>query len=141
MSALASEPLNPDGVHMDDGTSTQPSKRPDDTAFKQQKLKSWQPVMSPPYVISCFLITGIIFIIIGAVVVVTSDGIQEVTIRYDQVRGCDVQDRLPELGYACTPFTLPIQLTKKMEAPVYMYYRTTDAMPRVEVMISSLETA
>lgn len=120
MTALASEPLNPDGLHMDDGSAVQSSKRPDDTAFKQQKLKSWQPVMSPPYVISCFLITGIIFIIIGAVVVVTSDGIQEVVIRYDQVGDCnyDASD-----GYACPEFPLPIQLTKKMKAPVYMYYK------------------
>ena len=42
------------------------SKRPADTAFKQQRLPAWQPVMSPPYVIGCFIAVAIIFIYLWA---------------------------------------------------------------------------
>ena len=40
-------------------------KQTTDTPFKQQRLQSWQPILTPPVVIILFLIVGIIFIPVG----------------------------------------------------------------------------
>jgi hypothetical protein len=94
------------------------SKKPDDTsAFKQQRMPAWQPVMSPPYVISCFLIIGCIFIPIGIVVIVTSDKIIEVRERYDHlVPSCG------DFGKGCN-HTMTITVPSTMDPPVLMYYQ------------------
>ena len=44
-----------------------------DTAFKQQRLKAWQPILTPKPVILSFLIIGIVFIPIGAGIVYSSN--------------------------------------------------------------------
>jgi len=41
--------------------------RPHDSAFKQQRLKAWQPILTPRWVIGSFFLIGIIFIPIGIV--------------------------------------------------------------------------
>ena len=41
------------------------SHRPADVALKQQRMKSWQPLLDPKWVITCYLMIGIIFIPTG----------------------------------------------------------------------------
>lgn len=48
------------------------SRRPSDSAFKQQKLKAWQPILTPKWVISCFTVVGAIFIPIGIAIMLAS---------------------------------------------------------------------
>jgi hypothetical protein len=36
-----------------------------DTAFKQQRLKAWQPILTPKTVLPTFFIVGIIFAPLG----------------------------------------------------------------------------
>lgn len=43
--------------------------------FKQQKLKAWQPILTPRAVIISFLVIGIIFIPVGIVLLVASDSV------------------------------------------------------------------
>jgi hypothetical protein len=94
-----------------DSSSQSQSKRPGNTAFKQQRLKAWQPILTPKPVIFSFLIIGIVFIPIGAGIVYSSNQVVEVDQRYDSF--CDV-------GQVCN-FTITVKET--MEPPVYMYYR------------------
>ena len=47
-----------------------------DTAFKQQRLASWQPILTPEIVIALFLILGIIFVPIGTALKRISDGVR-----------------------------------------------------------------
>ena len=37
-----------------------------DTAFKQQRLKAWQPILTPRTVLPTFFLLGLIFIPLGA---------------------------------------------------------------------------
>jgi len=60
-----------------------PSNRPDDSAFKQQRLKAWQPILTPLFVIGTFLCIGIVFIPIGIVLKMQGDGVFESTSVYD----------------------------------------------------------
>lgn len=87
------------------------SKKPANTAFKQQRLKAWQPILTPKPVILSFLIVGIIFIPIGIGIVISSNEVVEVTERYDNQCG---------VGEVCN---IPIVVPSTMKAPVYLYYR------------------
>lgn len=60
-----------------------PSNRPEDTAFKQQRLKAWQPILTPLWVILTFVAIGIMFIPIGIVLKVQSDNVFEKVVYYD----------------------------------------------------------
>jgi hypothetical protein len=44
-----------------------------DTAFKQQRLPAWQPIITANTALPVFLIIGLTFIPIGIVLVVTSE--------------------------------------------------------------------
>jgi len=58
--------------------------RPHDTPFKQQKLASWQPILTPFSVILTFVIIAVIFIPIGAGILASSNSVIAVgPIRYD----------------------------------------------------------
>ncbi|EGG23050.1 hypothetical protein DFA_05180 [Cavenderia fasciculata] len=88
------------------------SNRPANTAFKQQRLKAWEPILTPAPVIITFIVIGIIFIPIGAVMLNASNQVQEYSKRYDDI--CDVGN---------TTCNISIEVPKDMDAPVYMYYR------------------
>lgn len=96
---------------MSSDSSVPQSKRPGNTAFKQQRLKAWQPILTPKPVILSFLIIGIVFIPIGAGIVYSSNQVAEADTRYDNT--CSI-------GSVCN---ITINVKEKMEAPVYMYYR------------------
>lgn len=99
------------------GAAAPESKKPDDTsAFKQQRMPAWQPVMSPPWVIAAFIILSLIFIPIGIVVIVVSDKIVEVKERYDHKQSCNT------LGEGCE-LKLNVYIPEDMEPPVLMYYQ------------------
>jgi len=62
-------------------------RRPAVSRFKQQQLAAWQPILTPHSVIPCFFILGIIFVPIGAIILVASQTIQEQVIEYDNICG------------------------------------------------------
>jgi hypothetical protein len=43
-----------------------------DTPFKQQRMKAWQPILTPVKVIVIFLIIGIIFVPVGTSLLASS---------------------------------------------------------------------
>jgi hypothetical protein len=93
------------------------SKRPEDSAFKQQRLKAWQPLLTPFWVIATFFLIGVLFVILGGVIVKYSNDIVEVEQQYDNNAGC------PEGSSGCT---LTINIVTTMKAPVYLYYKLTN---------------
>ena len=52
------------------------ANRPDNTAFTQQRLPAWQPMLSAGIVIPGFVLIGLAFIGIGVALFVTSKNIQ-----------------------------------------------------------------
>ncbi|XP_071597645.1 cell cycle control protein 50A isoform X2 [Heliangelus exortis] len=53
------------------------TRKPDNTAFKQQRLPAWQPILTAGTVLPAFFIIGLIFIPIGIGIFVTSNNIRE----------------------------------------------------------------
>ncbi|TFY75293.1 hypothetical protein EWM64_g8719, partial [Hericium alpestre] len=57
-------------------------KRPANTAFKQQRLKAWQPILTPKTVLPTLFIIGILFAPIGGLLVWGSSLATEITVNY-----------------------------------------------------------
>ena len=100
------------------------SKRPADTSFKQQRLKAWQPILTPYWVIGTFMVVGIAFVPLGVELKRASDSVVEYVKPYD---GKGVQTACSNVEY--TPQSkgmqtcnLTINVKQKMEPPVYVYY-------------------
>ncbi|KAH9857801.1 cell cycle control protein [Lenzites betulinus] len=57
-------------------------RRPANTAFKQQRLKAWQPILTPRTVLPTLFIIGVLFAPIGALLVWGSGLVSEIDIDY-----------------------------------------------------------
>jgi len=110
------------------------SNKPQDTDFKQQRLKAWQPILTPKWVIGTFVVLALIFIPIGIAVLAASMGVQQVTVRYDNLPNCKVEclsDRTPSNATECqpansSPCVVTINIEDDMEAPVFFYFQLTN---------------
>jgi len=82
-----------------------------DTAWRQQRLHSWQPLLTPPYVIAAFFVVGFFFIPMGIIIYEQSQKIVEVSQRYDDT--C-------VMGTVCT---VSLTIPSNMNGLVYFYYQ------------------
>ena len=64
-----------------DSTSLK-SKRPSDSAFKQQRLPAWQPILTAGTVLPTFFVIGIAFIPVGIGLLYFSDQVKEFSVDY-----------------------------------------------------------
>jgi hypothetical protein len=80
--------------------------------FKQQKLSAWRPVPTIASTTITFIVFGIVFIIIGVIVLIFSNQIIDISVRYDL-----------QCGKNQTNCVLPITITEKMKQPVMVYYQ------------------
>ncbi|KAI0099448.1 LEM3/CDC50 family protein [Daldinia grandis] len=69
----------PDSI---DNTEKKKSRRPANTAFRQQRLKAWQPILTPKTVIPLFFVIGIICAPIGGLLIYASSTVKELRIDY-----------------------------------------------------------
>ncbi|ODQ66435.1 Lem3/Cdc50 [Nadsonia fulvescens var. elongata DSM 6958] len=58
------------------------SRRPPNTAFRQQRLKAWQPILTPKTVLPLFFIITVIFAPIGGLLLFANSKVQEFQIDY-----------------------------------------------------------
>eukprot|EP00163_Fabomonas_tropica_P011987 TRINITY_DN2302_c3_g2_i1.p1 TRINITY_DN2302_c3_g2~~TRINITY_DN2302_c3_g2_i1.p1 ORF type:complete len:296 (-),score=91.86 TRINITY_DN2302_c3_g2_i1:1060-1947(-) len=95
-------------------SSASNSRQPQGSAFKQQQLKAWTPILTPKAVIVTLFIVGIIFIPLGVVFLVTSNGVVEARTEYS---GTCFQN-----GVMVPSCNVQITIEKDMAQPVYFYY-------------------
>jgi hypothetical protein len=73
-----------------------------DTAFRQQRLKAWQPILTPKTVLPLFFVVGVIFAPIGGLLLWTSAKVQEIAIDYSTCNTtapeCDRDTLMPPEG-------------------------------------------
>ena len=81
--------------------------------LKQQKLPAWRPVPTITSTTITFISFGVIFIIIGIIILIYSGKIQEYSIRYDNHTECENQS-------ICN---IKITIDKKMKQPIMVYYQ------------------
>lgn len=58
------------------------SRRPANNAFRQQRLKAWQPILTPKTVLPLFFTIGIIFAPIGGLLLYASAKVREIQLDY-----------------------------------------------------------
>ncbi|XP_024293419.1 cell cycle control protein 50A isoform X2 [Oncorhynchus tshawytscha] len=108
------------------GAGTMTNKMPDNTAFKQQRLPAWQPILTAGTVLPAFFVIGLIFIPIGVGLFVTSNNIKEFEIDYT---GVDMSSPCYNCSQSyswnntksCT-CSVPFSLDQPFESNVFMYY-------------------
>jgi len=104
--------------------------KPKASAFRQQKLKAWQPILTPVPVITFFILIGVVFIPLGAILLTAAKGAQEFPFRYDNFESCrscnqsgtsepSGKDDFCEL----TNCTVKVPISEDMEPPIYVYYK------------------
>lgn len=136
-------------------------KRPANTAFKQQRLKAWQPILTPRTVLPTLFIIAVIFAPIGAVLLLASNSVSQITLDYTE---CDKAGTSPsplkhfdyqlkssnaDLKHAdptwtfdaatktCTvQFELPAEIGK----PVFIYYKLTNFYQNHRRYVRSLDS-
>lgn len=100
--------------------------RPDNTAFTQQRLPAWQPILSAGIVIPLFVLVGLAFIGIGVALFVTSNNLEVLELDYtgvEQNSPCFSCSDSSKKNCNCTLF---FNLDKLFEGPVFFYYGLTN---------------
>jgi len=98
------------------------SRKPEDSDFQQQRLKAWQPLLTPKWVIGTFLVIGIIFLPVGIGILYTSNQVVEQTVRYDDAAPPNCINSDP----STCQHTVNITIQSHMAAPVFVYYKLTN---------------
>ncbi|XP_041827619.1 cell cycle control protein 50B [Melanotaenia boesemani] len=98
------------------------TNRPDNTAFTQQRLPAWQPILSAGIVIPGFVLIGLAFIGIGAALFVTSRSIQVLEMDYtgDETSSPCYKCISPDVKNCVCNLNFSIDITLK--GPVFFYY-------------------
>lgn len=97
------------------------------SAFKQQTLKAWRPILTPKLVILLFSSVGIIFVPIGAIILGVSNQVVEVTSEdYASsccIANCDAKETWKRIEK--NPCDVKITVPATMKPPIYVYYKLT----------------
>jgi len=99
--------------------------RPKDTAILQQRLRAWQPILSPQRIIVVLFLMGCAFLPIGIIIINASEGVTEIVQRYDDI--CS--------GISLCNFN--ISVSSPMGSPIYVYYQLTDFYQNQRDYVSS----
>ncbi|KAJ3220202.1 hypothetical protein HDU67_005528 [Dinochytrium kinnereticum] len=105
------------------------SKRPANTAFKQQRLKAWQPILTPKTVLPAFFAVGAVFMPLGVGLYYASDKVNQIIFDYT---GCPDRGSppFPITQWSYEPSTkicsMTLDLQSDFNGPVFMYYRLTN---------------
>jgi len=101
------EPLNPAA------SSSQASDQPETlwTQFTQQRLKAWQPILSPKRAIALYALGGVAFVALGVILLFMSWSVEEYSVDYTE---------LPLNEHKVASFD--IQIKRDMEPPIWVYY-------------------
>jgi hypothetical protein len=104
---------------------TAQTNEPPDTALKQQRMKAWNPILDPVYVIASLIIIGVAFVPVGVKLLQISDDVVEMTKTYDSyyenkiTSNLDCEIDQANQGKECT---IEFTVEKDMEPPILVYY-------------------
>lgn len=100
------------------------NKCPDDTDLKQQRMRTWQPILDPVWVAAAYVLIGVIFLPLGVTFNAKSSDVVELKVQYDgtpedgiSYQNCSITE--PFAGKSCE---LTFTVDKDMEAPVLIHY-------------------
>ncbi|KAL4928224.1 CDC50/LEM3 family protein [Aspergillus undulatus] len=139
------------------------NRRPANTAFRQQRLKAWQPILTPKSVLPFFFVVGVIFAPIGGLLLWASSTVSELVIDYSDCKKLEINktnpDPIPDDKFKYTfkssydrPSWQHIQYDNGTDVcqllfdipdpigpPVFMYYRLTNFYQNHRRYVKSLD--
>lgn len=141
---------------------TKKSRKPPNTAFRQQRLKAWQPILSPQSVLPLLILVSAIFAPIGVALIISANNVQNLIIDYSQCEKLANTDSFTTIPSKYTShhfkkslsFTPTWKLSKdsdetncqiQFEIPneikqsVYVYYRLTNFYQNHRKYVSSYD--
>merc|ERR1719420_1720927 len=71
----------------ENGAGEAKTKKPSDSAFKQQRLPAWQPILTAGTVLPTFFVIGVAFIPIGIGMMYFSSNVMEQSVPYTYCKG------------------------------------------------------
>uniref|UniRef100_W5MSX6 Cell cycle control protein n=1 Tax=Lepisosteus oculatus TaxID=7918 RepID=W5MSX6_LEPOC len=101
------------------------ARRPDSTAFKQQKLPAWSPSLTAETVLPFFFLIGLLCVLTGAWLLVTVAATHEIKIDYTNTGNCSDCYELRENRLNSTKdcqCTVTFSLPEQIVGDVYVYY-------------------
>lgn len=102
----------------------QKSRKPPNTAFRQQRLKAWQPILTPKTVLPFLFIIAIIFAPLGGLMLYASNTISEFTIDYTHCE--DAGSSLEEIPSKYVGYNFPGS-KKPTNAPRWLLKTPTES--------------
>lgn len=109
-------------------------RKPANTAFKQQRLKAWQPILTPKTVLPTLFIIGIIFAPIGGLLVWGSSLVSEMTFDYTTCWNQSSSTSPTNLTFTNMPYTYSLRSSdsdKTITTPQFAYYYN-DTVPEAQ---------
>jgi hypothetical protein len=110
--------------------------RPKDDPFRQQRLKAWQPIMTPWKVIILFTAIGVAFVPTGTFLLSSSNQVFEKTIEYDGASADpDCSISYPNAGTNCQ---IKFSIDEDTSGPLYVYFELTKFFQNHRFYIASV---
>ncbi|CAF0703524.1 unnamed protein product [Brachionus calyciflorus] len=97
------------------------SKRPKNTALKQQRLPAWQPILTAKTVLPLFFVIGAVFVVLGGVLLHYSNTVNEFVYDYTDCQSRSSNIPCSQVNTTCF-CDITFKLDKLFEKPVYVYY-------------------
>ncbi|KAE9532799.1 hypothetical protein AGLY_009880 [Aphis glycines] len=107
------------------------SKKPADTAFKQQRLPAWQPILTARNVMPIFFAVAAAFVPIGIGLLYLTNLVQEFTLDYTYCKNIDnltescAEHIKSNRNLSCNCI-IPFKLEEDFSSNVFMYYGLTN---------------
>jgi len=89
----------------------EPPQRTKWQRFTQQRLRTWQPILAPSWIISIYNVSGLVFLCVGVGLLSASQSVTEYSHDYT-----DDADRSSGVG------SFSIEIEQDMEPPIWIYY-------------------
>lgn len=99
-------------------------------AFKQQLLTAWKPKPTLKCAIIFYFIIAIIFLAIGITIIIFSNRLNDISIRYDNIENCKINSKCQ----------ITLKIPKTLKSPIFVYYYISDFYQNNRLYIKSIIT-
>lgn len=101
------------------------ARRPDNSAFKQQRLPAWCPMLTAPTVLPFFYLTALVCALLGVWLLLTVQSTREVKLDYTEAGTCaecfEMRQNVSNAALPCR-CSVTFHLEKAFKGDVFFYY-------------------
>ncbi|XP_051259806.1 transmembrane protein 30C [Dicentrarchus labrax] len=107
------------------GKSGPLARRPDNSAFKQQRLPAWSPMLTANTVLPFFYFMALICMLLGVWLLLTVQSTQEIKLDYTEAGTCNIcfekRKNVSNAAQTCS-CTVVFSIDKRFKGDVFFYY-------------------